>query len=346
MRPAKPWLRKSTGTWHVQIDGRQRYLGKDRDKAFEKFRQLMQSPDTSDMTVHAVIKAYWKWCKANLATSTCERRETILESFCQSVRPKLKASSLRAFHVQDWIDGENKKQAKGKSLSPTTVGDYITRIKAAYNWALGMGYIETNPIAAMPKPSARIRQDFLPADTWPKVLQLATDKSFRDYLTVMLSSGCRAQEMVKFEAKHIDGKSFVLPIANSKGRKRSRVVHLPDDALAIVQRLAKEYPTGKLFRNSKGNPWNKDSIRCRFRRLKRELEMPELTATTLRHSFAHYRLSSGQDALTVSKLMGHNDTRMVATRYGHLEANAEYMNAAANAISFPALPMPLPSQTV
>ena len=206
------------------------------------------------------------------------------------------------------------------------------------NWAMSMGYIDSNPIAEMPKPSRVVRQDFLPPDTWQKVLDLATDQEFRDFLTVMLLTGVRVQEMFKFEAKHLDGARFVLPISKSKGRKRSRVVYLPPEALEIVKRLVELNPDGKLFRNRQGKPWNRNSIRCRFRRMKRELNMPDLTATTLRHSYAHYRLTSGQDALTVAKLMGHVDTRMIATRYGHLESNSDYMQEAANQIGFPGLP--------
>jgi integrase len=66
--------------------------------------------------------------------------------------------------------------------------------------------------------------------------------------------------------------------------------------------------------------------------------MPGLTATTLRHSYAHHRLTIGQDALTVAKLMGHVDTRMLSTRYGHLDANADYMRNAANAAG-PVVPL-------
>ena len=117
--------------------------------------------------------------------------------------------------------------------------------------------------------------------------------------------------------------------------KHARVRWLPTLG---KRRLVEQYPEGKLFRNRRGVPWNRNSIRCRFRRLKRELNMPNLTATTLRHSYAHHRLTSGQDALTVAKLMGHVDTRMIATRYGHLEANSDYMQEAANQIGFPGLP--------
>ncbi|WP_428303553.1 tyrosine-type recombinase/integrase [Lacipirellula sp.] len=347
MRQSSPWLRKSTGTWHVWLDGKQRYLGKDKKKAQEKFRKLAQTTATGDLTVRELVQAYWDWCKLNLAASTCKYREPILESFCQSIRPTTKADAIRSFHVNDWIAANSKRKAAVKDgkrgeksatlkpLSPTTIGDYITLVKGVFNWGCRMGYLDTSPIANMPKPSPNVRQLYVPSDTWPKVIKLALDEPFRDYLTVMLSSGCRPQEMRQFEAQHLDGKRFVLPIGESKGRKRSRVVNLPDDALAIVGRLVKEYPTGPLFRNSKGNPWHKDAIRRRFIRLRRELDIPKLTATTLRHSFAHYRLTSGQDALTVSKMMGHKDTRMIATRYGHLEANAGYMNAAANAVSFP-----------
>jgi hypothetical protein len=187
MRVAKPWFRKSTKTWHVTLDGKLVYLGKDEAKALEKFKRITQTGIAVDCTVRQVIVAYWKWAKSNLAESTCTRRNTSLESFSKSVRATLKACELRAYHVQRWID------SCPRVVSPTTVGDYITLIKGVMNWAKGMGYIDRNPIADMPKPSARVRQDFLPADTWARVLELATDDAFRDYLTVMLASGARPE---------------------------------------------------------------------------------------------------------------------------------------------------------
>lgn len=201
-----------------------------------------------------------------------------------------------------------------------------------------MRYVSENPLRDMPKPTALAREQFIPADLWPQVLALATDDAFRDLLTVLLATGCRVTEIMRFEAKHFTGEEFVLPIRESKGRKRSRVVFVPAEALPIVQRLVATFPHGKLFRNAKGIAWNRNSVRCRFRRMKDKLGMPWLTATHLRHSFAHHRLSSGQDALTVAKLMGHVDTRMLSTRYGHLEQNTDYMRGAVNQIGFPALP--------
>lgn len=329
MRTPSPWLRKATATWHTCIDGKQIYLGKTEAEAHARFRKITNTGVTADFTVRQVIDAYWKWAKQNLAKSTLENRKPILESFKASVKANLKAESLRGWHVETWLDSCERVR------SSTTRADYITLIKGVMKWAKARGYVERNPIEDLPKPPRNVRQEFLPADTWPQVLALATDQQFRDLLTVMLATGARPNEMLRFEARHLSGNRFVLPIAESKGRKRSRVVYLPTEAMEIVKRLVQKYPFGPLFRNRRGTPWDRNSIRCRFRRLKRELKMPKLTATTLRHSYAHYRLTQGQDALTVAKLMGHVDTRMIATRYGHLEQNVAYMESAANGVVFP-----------
>ena len=327
MRIPKPWFRKQNQTWYVELNGKQINLGKDQEAAFAEYHHLMANgvPDRN-WTVRQVLDAYWNWAKDNLAETTTNRREGVVRSFGESVPANLKASQLKGLHVQRWIDGND--------WGPTTQRDYITLVSGIVNWAIGLGYMEKNPIKTMRKPSPVVRQEFLPAVIWPRVLELATDQQFKDYLVLMLATGARPQELPIIEAKHFDGQKIVLPIDKSKGRKSSRVIFLPPEALEIIQRLVEQYPEGPILRNTRGNPWNKDSVNCRFKRLKKELNEPKLCATTLRHSYAHHRLSSGQDALTVSKLMGHVDTRMIATRYGHLDANSDFMQDAANGIGF------------
>jgi integrase len=355
MRIAKPWFRQQDGWWYVWFEGKQVKLAKDEGKAKAKYRAMLdRGTPLSDQTVREVLAAYWTWARRNLAPATTDRRKPILDSFSDSIRPSLKADDLRPYHVQKWIEANDKcKVRKGKvsegeavrveatdrEISSTTEATRIGLIKGVMSWARSMGYVERNPIADMPKPRAKVRQEFIPGNLWPRVLELATDDCWREYLTVMLSSGARPQEMRKVTAKEFDeaNKRFVFEIDDSKGKRISRVVYLPEDALAIVKRLVGEYAEGPLFRNRKGRPWTNNAIRCRFRFLKKELKMPNLTATTLRHSFAHHRLTSGQDALTVSKLMGHVNVTMLAMRYGHLDANVGYMQSAANAV-----PMPIP----
>jgi integrase len=333
MRVAKkPWYRRQDGYWYVQINGRQIKLSRSKQTAFVEFERLTRNrhdgEPSGEYALRQIISAYSQWIKSNLAVTTVSRRLPILESFRQSIPSTLRIGQLRGHHLLYWIEA--------MQCGPTTANTRITTIQGLCNWAVRVGYLDRNPIAKMDKPRAAVRQEFLPVDTWPQVLEIA-DGPFRDFLVVMLDCGARPNEMFTFEAKHYQCPRFVLPIADSKGRKRSRVVYLPEQTRLIVERLVGRYPEGKIFRNNDGRPWNADSINCRFRRLKVQLKMPWLCATTLRHSFAHHRLTSGQDALTVSTLLGHVDGRMLATRYGHLSQNLEFMKAAADHVGFPAV---------
>lgn len=224
MRAPKPWFRKQNKTWYVEIGGKQVNLGKDKRLATEKFRKLMADyrpgAATSRHTVRQVVQAYWDWLKRNRAESTCTRRQPILESFNKFIRSGLRASELLPLHVERWLSENDRKKVStggargakqtGDMLSPTTINNCIATIKGMMNWAERMEYVDRNPIAKMEKPAARIRQHFVPADMWQTVLSSAKDEAFRDYVTVMLSTGARAMEMRVFEAKHFDGNKFVL----------------------------------------------------------------------------------------------------------------------------------------
>ena len=75
-----------------------------------------------------------------------------------------------------------------------------------------------------------------------------------------------------------------------------------------------------------------------MRRLKKKLKLPKLCATALRHSFAHYKLTVDKvDPLVVAKMMGHVDGRMIATRYGHIEANLDFLSRQKEMLSSPLL---------
>lgn len=331
-----PWQRGQTGSWYATIGGRQTNLGKNKRAATEEYHRLKgEGGPPRDHRVREILDSYWAWLKANRAATTQEKRQSTLKSFGLAIPATLRVRDLRPYHVQRWIDQY--------SWGPTTQNTRIGWIKTVINWGVKMGYANTNPIAKMEKPTPVIRQEFVPADQWPKLIE-ACKRDLRDFVTVILDSGARVQEMFLYEAKHFDGSRLVLPIVDSKGRKRSRVVNLPPVSLAIIMRLVATYPNEKLFRTSKGIEWNRNTLRCRFRPLKRIMGMPKLCATTLRHSFAHYRLTNKQDSLTVAKLMGHVDTRMVASRYGHLE-DSDYLADEASRIGFPSPPI-VPSQPV
>ena len=211
-----------------------------------------------------------------------------------------------------------------------------------------MDYIDRNPVANMRKPARKVREFFLQPEQWRALLEAISDRQFADVVAFMLFTGARPQEARVVEARHYDKAHgrLVFSRYESKGEKRQRAIYLDDTAREIVERLIKQYPEGTIFRNREGNAWTKNAFNCRFRRLKKKLNMPELCAYTCRHSFAHWKLTSGIDSQIVSKLLGHVDGRMLATRYGHAEQNEAFMLQQAQAGDppplFPTLDNPLP----
>src|SRR6202012_486120 len=91
---------------------------------------------------------------------------------------------------------------------------------------------------------------------------------FRDFLIAVRETGCRPGEVMKVRAYNVDltagtwelkGKDF-----NITGELRT--VYLTPTMLAMSRRLMAANPTGELFRNSEGKPWNRHSIKNRFAR--------------------------------------------------------------------------------
>jgi integrase len=86
------------------------------------------------------------------------------------------------------------------------------------------------------------------------ILDHTKDRQFRDLLTVTWETGCRPQESLRVEARHLDpaGERWIFPPSESKGRKTPRVVYLTPKAAEICGRLATAHPTGPMFRNTDG----------------------------------------------------------------------------------------------
>jgi integrase len=106
-------------------------------------------------------------------------------------------------------------------------------------------------------------------DEFQALLGNITDRSFADLLIVSYETGCRPQESLRVEARHVelDHARWVFPPQEAKGKSMPRVVYLSHHAVEICKQLVKKWHTGPLFRNAKENSWNKDSVGCAFDRL-------------------------------------------------------------------------------
>jgi len=222
MKFPKPWFRKGRG-WYVTLDGQQIKRGKVKAEALKRYKQLMvKRPEqviASDSML-AIIDAFLDWCHKHRAPDTYEWYRYRLEHFARRY-PDLSTEDLRPFHVQEWLDS--------LPLSSGSKRNYCRSVKRCVRWAKQQGYIDANPIADLPQPRAGKRETTITEAEFHKILELAGDDALRELLRVTWETGCRPQESLRVEARHVDlvNQRWVFPQSESK-TGQPRIVYLTD----------------------------------------------------------------------------------------------------------------------
>ena len=218
----------------------------------------------------ALFDRFLEWTQKHRAADTYEWYRQRLQLFAAHIGPRTRVVDLRPFHVQEFIDA--------MPHSNGTKRNYVTAIKRAVRWAEQQGYIENNPIARMPKPSGGTREMVVGPEEFEAILSCTPDPAFRDLLIVTYRTGCRPQESLRVEARHVDLKNsrWVIPKTEAKNKSLFRVVYLNEEALHITRQLVLRNPSGKLFRNGNGVPWTKSATSCAFVRIQIRMGKAEM----------------------------------------------------------------------
>ena len=97
-------------------------------------------------------------------------------------------------------------------------------------------------------------------ETFAMILACRTD--FRRLLQFIWHTGCRPQEVVRIEIRHVELalRRIVFPPSEAKGKRHPRVIYLDDRAVQIVRDAMKSRTSRFLFRNTHGKPWHRGMI--------------------------------------------------------------------------------------
>jgi integrase len=312
-RPPKPWFRKFTGTWYVNIGGQQINLGKDKKEAFRQFHEIMaEKPTVSGEHLAVILDKFLDWTQAERSPATYRWYRDFLQSF-KDTHPMLLVRDLKPHHVEEWAAGKSKR-AK------------ITAMKRALNWAEEMGHVARSPIARMSRPEVGSRVDTVTPEEYANLLSHVSDREFRDLLEFSLETGTRPQESKALEASQVDfDRSLcVIHYLDAKGKRKTRVIYLTERAEEILVPLVKKHTSGELFRNTRGDPWTANAVRCRFDRLEKKIGR-RLTQYAFRHTWITEKLAAGVDSHIVAKLAGHSSTRELDRTYSHVADDYKFM---------------------
>lgn len=327
----QPFFRKFDGWWYVQIGKQQIKLARGEDNeeaAWRAYHRVMaeQGPampaaPLRDPTVTAVCNLFLDFSEKAHAIRTYEWYRDFLEDFCKFAG-KLRLSELDSSHVASWLD-------RHPDWKGTRRGATIA-VKRAFNYAYTEGKIEVNPLRTVKKPPARARERFLTREERQKIFDNYPEGDcFRDFLFALENTGCRPGEVSMVTAEHVDLHNGVWVLDEHKTEHtvgEPRIIILTPDMLALTRRLMARYPEGPLFRNEDDKPWNRNAIRCRFRRVRKKLNLGgDLVAYLYRHAVCTDLLESGTGIAQAAELLGHKGTDMIMRHYNKLRERRQHL---------------------
>lgn len=208
------------------------------------------------------------------------------------------------------------KQRQGVSKSSLNL--IINSIKFYYEVVLGM----PNRFYSINRPS---KERKLPAvlalNEVEDLIRAAGNIKHKCIISLLYSAGLRRSELINLQLADIDSKRLLINIKQAKGNK-DRVSLLSERLLIDLRTYYKKYrPKNYLFEGPTGLPYTGSSINKLIKRAASVAGIKKnVSAHTLRHSFATHLLENGTDLRSIQVLLGHNSSQTTEI-YTHIATN-------------------------
>jgi len=336
--PQKPFFRKHDNWWVVQLrQGSKRWQhklikgtpprGKDTQQdAYQLFSQLMaegsdQHPTPTRIRMSDLLKAFLEHSAACHKASTFAWYKKFLVSF-DDIYGALRPHQVTPEIVGAWLETE--KGWKGCRRGA------MMAIKCAVNWAFGNKKITSNPLRSLKVPPVKCRERFLTQEERRQIFEsYRPSDPFRDFLFALEQTGCRPGEIASVTAAEVDLRTGVWDLVDHKTRSQTgekRTVILTPGMIELTKKLMSLHPEGPLFRNRRGQPWDRSSIRCRFRRVRDKLKLgKDVVAYLYRHAVCTDLLEAGVGLAQTCEILGHKSTEMVMRHYSKIRNRREHL---------------------
>lgn len=147
------------------------------------------------------------------------------------------------------------------------------------------------------------------------------------FIYLLILTGARKGEIASAKWAQLDGAKLVLQEHKTDATGHDRVIHLPPQAMAVIERLPR----------TSGTITGIQSPQALWEKVRAAAGCSDLRLHDLRHSFASAAIAAGMTLAQIGELLGHTSTQTTA-RYAHLveeaaaKAAAETANRIGNAM--------------
>jgi integrase len=311
---SEPYWREARQCFYCWIDGRQKSLGKKKQAAWTRYRELLADRSKLERGRWSVRQCldYYLEHAAGFEQNTLRNRKQTFDNFCAEARVgNLSHVDLTVDHLEAWV-----KTHPEWSLS--TRRTHINAIMAAFNHCVKRKKIGENPIHGIEKPRWERRKAIISADDQQTIYD-ASNGAFRAILTALRETGARPSELCRARVEDYRSGMIVLEEHKEDEHVEYRTIHLPPSLRLEVERLIEGRAGGYIWRNTRGEPWTPDTIYCRFKRMREKLGLKDgIYPYAYRHRFASDAINeSDANPAIVAKLLGHAGMEMLMKHYLH-----------------------------
>ncbi len=211
--------------------------------------------------------------------------------------------------------------AQDKPLSPLTVRNYASSIRAFCRWMEEEEITAKNPAERVTQPKAPflVKQPFDREDARRLIVSAKSDKrnGVRDTAVIlfMLDTGCRASEVVRLRADDILWPQRMAIVFGKGGKER--MIFFSAETLRAMQKYAmrkRHLACDRFFQTEEGRPLTTSGLLHLTKRVGKRAGVTNVHPHRFRHSFALAFLRNGGNLIALQRLLGHT-TLTVTQRY-------------------------------
>lgn len=245
------------------------------------------------------------YSKTNKSPSTVKREKQTFNNF-KEYFGDIPVTSIKNKNIESY----KTYLLETKSFSPNGINIELRHLSAAFSLAVRYGYIINNPFKGIKKVKVPKKlKKYLTKNQSEMLLQSIANTSSYSHVLIALSTGARADEIVKLKWEDIDFNDRLL-ILDGKGNKERRVP-IPEKLFNYL--LSNREKEGYVCKGTR----KPSQLSKRFRFYADKIGLNHFTFHQLRDTYASWLVQNGINLKIIQELLGHEDIQTTLI-YAHL----------------------------
>lgn len=301
---------------------------------------ILKSNSNITMRLGDFVDIYLSEMKPKLKYNTFLMKRNIIETHILPYLANISLSSITPSTIVNWQNSVIESGLKnGKGFSPTYLRSINSQLSAIFNYACKFYGLPHNPIriaGSMGKKKTSFEMKYWTSGEFEKFCEIAVDDDLAYCIfRILFYTGCRLGELLALTPADFNFKENTMSISksyqrlkgedvittpktNSSIRKISIPQFLSNEIQDYISSVYKIAETDRIFQISKS------ALSLKLKKYANLAGLKPIRIHDLRHSAATYYLYElGANAITVSKLLGHEKISLTLDTYTHNDPKSQ-----------------------